>query len=132
MHLICFIFLEQLWCAHNTHITSTLLRQADVVLTNCRVHDVPQRQSENATFMRGFTERFVGEYQQGVWDDEMWNDFIEVDVEGTNKRDGLDKDGNVKMPYVVPESFKVQKKSESSVAGSSSGPSGQRSAPSED
>ena len=110
MHLICFIFLEQLWCAHNTHITSTLLRQADVVLTNCRVHDVPQRQSENATFMRGFTERFVGEYQQGVWDDEMWNDFMEVDVEATNKRDGLDKDGNVKMPYVVPESFKVQKK----------------------
>ena len=60
--------------------------------------------------MRGFTERFVGEYQQGVWDDEMWNDFMEVDVEATNKRDGLDKDGNVKMPYVVPESFKVQKK----------------------
>ena len=114
----------------HTHITSALLRQADIALASCRVHDNPQRQSDKATFMRGFTERFVGEYT-GVWNDEMWNDFMPIDEEATMKRDGVDKDGNLVVPYVVPDSFKVRKTSES-IAGSSAGPSGQRSAPAEE
>ena len=125
--LFVYLVVAQLWCAHNTHITSTLLRQADVALSACRVHDVPQRQSDKATFMRGFIERFVGEYT-GVWNEHMWNVCMPIDVEATMERDGVDKDGNVKVPYVVPESFKVRKTNES-IAGSSAGPSGQRSAP---
>ena len=80
--------------------------------------------------MRGFTERFVGEYTD-VWSDEIWDDFMPADVEAMMKRDGVDNDGKVKVPYVVPESFKVRKTNES-VAGSSAGPSGQRSAPAEE
>ena len=125
--LLFFFCFAQLCCANATHITRTLLREADVALSSCRVHDVPQRQSDKATFMRGFTERFVGEYTD-VWSDEMWQDFMPVDVDAMMIRDGVDNDGKVKVPYVIPESFQVRKRNVS-IAGSSSGPSGQRSLP---
>ena len=70
---------------HVPHLTSAPLREADIHLEMCGIHDVPQNQSPNATHMMGFTQRFVGQYQQ-VWSDEMWNDFMPEDLEAVQKK----------------------------------------------
>ena len=75
----------------------------------CRIYDVPQMQSENATFMIGFTERFAGGYTD-VYSNEMWNDFMEEDIEALQKQqqEAVDNSHAVKQPYVPPPSFKVE------------------------
>ena len=56
-----------------TYLTRTLfpLRQAEVALLACGVHDVPQNLSDEANMMRGFTEQIVGSFT-GPISDEYW------------------------------------------------------------
>lgn len=118
LRLILFLFFKKLFCATAAHITCTFLREADISLTPIKIHDVPQRQSAKATFMRGFTERLVGFYTD-VWTDEMWNDFMPADEEAPRKRNQSSSAGEATDPYVPPDVFKVRKlEAERSIAGS--------------
>ena len=75
----------------------------------CRIYDVPQMQSESATFMIGFTERFAGSYT-AIYSNEKWNDFMEDDVEAIQKqqREVVDNAHAKKETYVPPPCFKVE------------------------
>ena len=75
----------------------------------CRIYDVPQKQSENATFMIGFTERFAGSYT-AIYSNENWNDFMEEDIEALQKQqqEVVDNSHAKKETYVPPPCFKVE------------------------
>ena len=104
---------------HVPHLTSAPLREADIHLENCSIHDVPQRQSPNATHMLGFSERFVGSYPQ-VWNQEMMNDFMPEDIKAAQEKQQEEIDAaKSDHPYVPPDVFKVSPASSSSQATSS-------------
>ena len=107
---------------HVPHLTSAPLREADIHLEMCGIHDVPQNQSPNATHMMGFTQRFVGQYQQ-VWSDEMWNDFMPEDLEAVQRKQQEEIDAVSGLgPVVWPEVFKLDPASSSNEATSSNAP----------
>jgi hypothetical protein len=95
--------------SHASHLTSAPLREADIHLEFCGVHDVPQNQSPNATHMMGFTERFVGSYPQVFDSNEMWNNFMPEDFKALQKKqqDEIDAAPWLNEPYVPPPVFKV-------------------------
>ena len=100
--------------SHASHLTSAPLREADIHLEFCGVHDVPQNQSPNATHMMGFTERFVGLYPQVFDSDEMWNDFMPEDIKAVQKKQQEEIDATWGLgPIVWPEVFKLDPASSS-------------------
>ena len=66
-------------------------------------------QSENATFMIGFTERFAGSYT-AIYSNENWNDFMEDDMEALQKQqqEVVDNSHAKKETHVPPPCFKVE------------------------
>ena len=126
MKFICLVARYiQFVVTHVPHLTSAPLREADIHLEMCSIHDVPQNQSPNATHMMGFTQRFVGRYPE-VWSDSIWNDFMPEDLEAVQKKqqEEIDACPASSSSSVWPEVFKVDPASSSNEAtGSKARPS---------